>query len=280
MKDILTNIDVSGDVELIEKVASESRKNIIKITILGSGSFFVDVEHSAPAYLLESNGKNILLDCGPGTQNQLAKIKFDPLDLDYIFITHFHADHTSDLFDILTRFNINYKFYSGKLKKLTIYGPKGLKNFVEKLADAYLLSSTLQYSDFEFIEYSENIKLDNLTIKPISVEHLGVDAFALRIELQNKVVTYTGDVVLSPGLITASKNADLLIADCATPKGESAVAHLSTIQVGEICRDNNVKKVILSHQVPPAYNVDMVGQVKEIFDGDVVLARDLMEIQL
>jgi len=254
-------------------------KITMKITILGSGSFFVDAEHSAPAYLLELNDKNILLDCGPGTQNQLAKIKFNPLDLDHIFITHFHADHTSDLFAILARFNINYKFYGGKLKKLTIYGPKDIKKFVEKLADAYLLSSTLQYSDFEFIEYSEDIKLDNLTIKPIKVEHLGVDAFALRIESQNKVFTYTGDAILSPGTIAASKNADLLITDCSTPKDQSPVAHLSTTQVGEICRDNNVKKVILSHQVPPAYNIDMVGQVKEIFDGEVVLARDLMEIQ-
>lgn len=252
----------------------------MKITILGSGSFFVDSKHSAPAYLLEVDNKNILLDCGPGTQNQLAKINLDPLDIDYIFVTHFHADHTSDLFAIISRFYINYKNYGGKLKKLVVCGPKGIADFVKNIAETYLLEFVLEYPALEFIEFSEKIELDNVVIKPIKVEHLGIDAFALRTESEGKIFTYTGDAILSKGVMDASKDVNLLITDCATPKDKQPSAHLSTTQVGEMCRDNNVKKVILSHQVPPGYNVDMVGQVKEIFSGEVILAEDLMEIQV
>ena len=252
----------------------------MKITILGCGSFFIDKDHSAPAYLLEVEKKKILLDCGPGTMNQLAKINFNPLDLDYIFISHFHADHTSDLFSILARFNINHASYGEKLKKLFIIGPKGIENFVKNLAKVYRLGIIKNYQGAKYSEYKDKMKIGNLIIKPFKVKHLGTDAFALRIEDGNKIFTYTGDAVLSDGVINASENADLLITDCATPRKYPPTAHLSTTQVGHICKDNNVKKVVLSHQVPPGYKVNMVSEVKDVFEGEVVLAKDLMGINL
>lgn len=252
----------------------------MKITILGCGSFFIDKDHSAPAYLLETNNANILLDCGPGTMNQLAKIGFDPLDLNYIFITHFHADHTSDLFPVLTRFWVDVKSYEGEVRDLVIIGPKGIKDFVSKLGQIYELPKVIDYTGLKFLEYDKELSFFDFSVESFSVEHLNIPAYSLRIGVGGKIVTYTGDAVLSKGVIDASKDADLLITDCATPKKYPATAHLSTTQVGEICRDNGVKKVILSHQVPPGYNADMVGEVKEIWEGDVVLAKDLMELEI
>lgn len=252
----------------------------MKITILGCGSFFIDKEHSAPAYLLQTKNENILLDCGPGTMNQLAMIGFDPLDIKYIFITHFHADHTSDLFPVLTRFWVDVKSYDGKVRDLVIIGPKGIKGFVSKLGQIYELPKVIDYAGLKFLEYGEGLSFPDFSVESFSVEHLNIPAYSLRISLGDKIITYTGDAVLSGGVIDASKGADVLITDCATPKEFPPIAHLSTNQVGEICRDNGVKKVILSHQVPPGYNVDMVGEVKEVWDGDVTLAKDLMEIEL
>jgi len=70
----------------------------MKITILGTGTFYVNNKQSGPAYLLEADGKKILIDCGPGTLMRLSDIGLTPDDIDYVFISHFHADHTSDLF--------------------------------------------------------------------------------------------------------------------------------------------------------------------------------------
>lgn len=253
----------------------------MKITILGSGSFFIDKTHSAPAYLIQTDGKNILFDCGPGTLNQLAKIDFDPLDLDYIFITHFHNDHTSDLLALLFRPYLWESFYGGKFDKVfTVVGPKGIKQFVKDLAQIFHHHELPDYAKIKYQDFQPEMHFDGFKVEVFPVKHLGMDANALRLTAEGKIFTFTGDAELSNGVIGAAKNTDLLIADTGTPKKFEPKAHMSTIQVGEICRDHNVKKVVLTHQVPPGYKVDMVGEVKEVFDGDVVLAKDLMAIDL
>jgi len=253
----------------------------MKITILGSGSFFIDKDHSAPGYLIETGKENILFDCGPGTLNQLAKIDFDPLKIDYIFLTHFHNDHTSDLIALLIRPYIFESFYGGKIdKKFKIVGPKGVEQFVRDLANIFHHDSLPNYSKLEYIEFEPEMQFEGFKVDVFPVNHLGMDANALRLTAEGKILVYTGDAELSEGVIKAAKDVDLLIADTATPKGLDATAHMSTTQVGEICRDNGVKKVILTHQVPLGYKIDMVGQVREVFGGDVTLAKDLMEIEL
>ncbi|MBD3280926.1 MBL fold metallo-hydrolase, partial [Candidatus Dojkabacteria bacterium] len=61
---------------------------MIKLTTLGSGTFFVNKDVSASAFLLQVDGKNILIDCGPGTLVKLSEAGFKLEDLDYVFITH------------------------------------------------------------------------------------------------------------------------------------------------------------------------------------------------
>ena len=54
------------------------------------------------AFLLESEGKKVLFDVGyfdrknkgRGILDRLKELKISPDEIDYIFITHFHWDHT------------------------------------------------------------------------------------------------------------------------------------------------------------------------------------------
>jgi len=253
----------------------------MKITILGSGSFHIDKDHSAPAYLLEIKDKKILLDCGPGTLVQMAKIGFDPYDLDYIFLTHFHADHSSDLFPLLMRGLLGHRFYGRELKKnLQIIGPKGMKDFVVNLCNIYRLYFLKDFDKYEYQDFEPNMKFNQFTVGVFPVNHLETDANALRIESAGKIIAYTGDAEKCDGVIKASQNADLLIADATNPNNIEGRVHMNTTQVGEVAKESSVKKVVLAHQMPVGFNVDMVSQTKEVFNGEVVLAKDLMEINL
>lgn len=54
---------------------------------------------SISAYLIKTNGKNILFDSGLGKKangqllNELSKVGVTPEQIDYVYITHFHGDH-------------------------------------------------------------------------------------------------------------------------------------------------------------------------------------------
>ena len=69
----------------------------MKLIVLGSGTCVPSLKRSAPAYYLEAEGKQILIDCGGGTLLQLEKIGKSYKDIDAVFITHTHPDHIADL---------------------------------------------------------------------------------------------------------------------------------------------------------------------------------------
>ena len=97
----------------------------MKITVLGSGTFIPNVNRHSAGYLLEVNGKKILIDCGNGILLQLEKLKSKCYeDLDYVFITHTHVDHISDLDALL--FTFKWKSTT-RTKPLMFIGPSGFK---------------------------------------------------------------------------------------------------------------------------------------------------------
>lgn len=67
-----------------------------------------------------------LFDCGEGTQHQLLHTAFNPGKLDKIFISHLHGDHLFGLPGLLCS-----RSMSGIVQPLTIYGPQGIREFVE-----------------------------------------------------------------------------------------------------------------------------------------------------
>ena len=67
-----------------------------------------------------------LFDCGEGTQHQFLRTPYHPGKLNKIFITHLHGDHLFGLPGLLCS-----RSMQGNSLPLTLYGPKGLKEFVE-----------------------------------------------------------------------------------------------------------------------------------------------------
>ena len=68
----------------------------MKITVLGCLGAYPYNGEGTTGYLVESEGFHLLLDAGSTTLVQLEKI-LDPLDLDAVFLTHYHHDHFADL---------------------------------------------------------------------------------------------------------------------------------------------------------------------------------------
>lgn len=257
----------------------------MKLTILGVGTFFVNQNRSSSAYLLEVDNKKILIDCGPGTLMRLSQIGTSPTDLDYIFITHFHADHTSDLFPLFMNLRLlDFHPESKPTKFPQIIGSKGIYKFIPKLSNIYQLPSVINWKKVEFKEIKPSQQMGNIKIDAFKVKHnafgIFAKAYAYRFSCEGKTIAFSGDTVRCTGVEKACKNADIFLCDSSYPKGKANVAHMDTKDIGEICQKSKVKKVILCHQYPQYDNIDLVNQVKEFFSGEVVKGKDLMEINI
>jgi len=99
----------------------------IKLTFLGTSAQIPSAKRNHTAILLNYKDENILVDCGEGTQMQFRKAQLNPCRITKILVTHIHGDHVFGLPGLLSTLN-----FSGYNKELHIYGPKGIKRFLDE----------------------------------------------------------------------------------------------------------------------------------------------------
>lgn len=124
--------------------------------------------------LLEERGTVWLFDCGEGTQHQMLKTAVKPRKIEKIFITHLHGDHIFGLPGLL-----GSRSFQGGTEKLTIYGPKGIADFVHT---SLAISATHLKYPLEIMEVEEGVifKDDQFTVSAAALDH-GIYCLGYRI---------------------------------------------------------------------------------------------------
>lgn len=101
----------------------------MELQFLGTGAGTPSRERNVTSISLslhEYQRGSWLFDCGEGTQHQILRTSIKPGKIEKIFITHLHGDHIFGLPGLLTS-----RSMSGNSDPLTLYGPVGIKTFVE-----------------------------------------------------------------------------------------------------------------------------------------------------
>lgn len=99
---------------------------MLLVQVLGSSSAMPLHGRHHSAQWLRYENLHFLLDCGEATQHQLMRYRLPFHKLNAIFITHLHADHVGGLAGLLTTLHMQ-----GRQKSLYLFGPVGLRNFIE-----------------------------------------------------------------------------------------------------------------------------------------------------
>ena len=249
----------------------------MKLHILGSGTCVPNTRRGSSGYALELPKSTILLDCGNGTTWKLGMVGVDYLNVDHIFITHFHPDHTADLIPFLfaTKYPHPTRF---REKPLVIWGPKGFIDFYSSLKTTY--HDWIAPDMLTIKEIDENpVRLDDFVVIARDTLHTE-NSIAYRIESDGKSLVYSGDTGYTESLIELARDTDLLLIECSFPDELKFHAHLTPSEVGKIGRASRAKKIILTHLYTDCDEIDVISQVREHVDVDVVLAEDLMKIDI
>jgi len=138
---------------------------MFEVIFLGTGSMKPTPKRFTTSFVLRHEGESFLFDAGEGVQVRLAKASLSPNKLSKIFITHFHGDHFYGLPGLI------FSMSHGERKdKLTIYGPKKAREFIDKLLSAGY--STLKFP-IEVVELKsgERIEGETYTVTAFAVEH-------------------------------------------------------------------------------------------------------------
>lgn len=129
---------------------------------------------SVALQLLEIRKSVWLFDCGEGTQHQIMKTKLKPGKIEKIFISHLHGDHIFGLPGL-----IGSRSFQGARFDLTIYGPKGLKDF---LHTTLRVSSTHLKYKLNVVEISEGIIFEDnqFSVEAIKLDHV-IESYGFRV---------------------------------------------------------------------------------------------------
>jgi ribonuclease Z len=100
----------------------------LDVLFLGTAGSSPSPRRGLPATLLRRGGDRLLVDCGEGTQRQMMR-SVGLIELEDVFITHFHADHVLGLPGMLKTFALRQRE-----RPLTLHGPVGLRGLLEVLA--------------------------------------------------------------------------------------------------------------------------------------------------
>jgi len=262
---------------------------------------------SPSANLLVFDNVPYVIDTGYGVSGKLVESKFPLPQLRYVFITHHHSDHNAE-FGLLT-----YNAWAmGLNTPVDAYGPAGMKRLAQGFWDAYGFDIDTRIADegrpdlrqlVSIHEYTEGEVLATEKVKVTALRNLHPpikESFALKFEFPGKTIVFSGDTAYHPPLAQFAKGADILVHEAmlvpaiefivrANPNAGTILQHLqashtAVADVGRIATEAGVKTLVLSHFVPAdAPNItdqQWVDGVRETWKGDLVIAKDAMQILL
>jgi ribonuclease BN (tRNA processing enzyme) len=232
--------------------------------------------------MLAVGDTKLLFDSGPGTMRRLLRANTTIFDVDYIFYSHFHPDHTTELVPFL--FATKYPDMSQRQTVLTIVAAVGFEDFFAGLKTVYGKWIELDPGLVDIIqmnnESADLLRLKDFTVQSAPVEH-NPESIAYRITGPGgHSVVYSGDTDYSENLITLSKDADLLICESALPDDYRMKGHLTPSLAGDIATRAGVKKLVLTHFYPECDQTDIEQECRKTYGGPLVLAEDLMRIEV
>jgi ribonuclease Z len=137
----------------------------LDVLFLGTAGSSPSPQRGLPATLVRRGGDRLLFDCGEGTQRQLMR-SVGLIELEELFISHFHADHVLGLPGMLKTFGLRQRE-----RTLTVYGPRGLTRVYD------LLSPVIGRLTFPVklveLEPNDELERDGYRIAAFEVDHGG-----------------------------------------------------------------------------------------------------------
>lgn len=187
----------------------------MRLQFLGSGDAFGSGGRFNTCFHLErTHHGNLLVDCGASSMVAIRKWEVEPNAISTVLVSHLHGDH----FAGLPFFLLDAQLVSRRTAPLLLAGPPGFRDRLMTIMEAMFAGSTQVQRKFELeireLELHERVETNGLAVTPYLMKHYsGAPSYALRIETEGKVLTYSGDTEWVEELIPAARDADLFICE-------------------------------------------------------------------
>ena len=254
----------------------------MKLIVLGSGTSVPHARRSAPAYWLETSSGNILLDISADAPHRMAQEGLDWPNLNAIWISHFHLDHSGGLAPFL--FSMKWAPQTRKrTHPLKIFGAHGLFNVFNAVNDSNNYRLLEQQFEIDFVEVEPGVEFDflpNVIAKTVATPHT-TESLALHlIGDGKKSFVYTSDTGFTEKLIPFAKGVDLLLMESSFRRNKPLQTHLELAEAMRLARECAPNRLVLTHLYPEWDGIDVVSEAKPLWSGETIEATDGLRLEI
>lgn len=287
----------------------------MKLTLLGTGTPTPSLKRASSGYLIEVGKDVIVMDHGPGAHHRLLQTGRRAMDVTHVFFSHLHYDHCCDFARL---FLTHWDMGAGKNEELAIYGPEHTVRMVELLfGDERAvfgpdLTARIKHQGsidifaarggkpprqwprprVTEVKPGQKIQGDGWTVTVGTASHVQpyLECFGYRIDSPEGSICYSGDSGgVCPGIVNLAQGCDVLIHMNHYFSGTEPTEiyrlvcgnHVDTAQVAQRAR---VKTLVLTHMLEqidqPGVREQIVGEIRKVYEGNIIWGEDLMEIPI
>jgi ribonuclease BN (tRNA processing enzyme) len=245
----------------------------MQLLILGCGTILQKgTSKNCSGYLVDNK---LLFDCGAGIWRSLLKNNITISQLNYLFLTHFHVDHTSDIAPLL----LNRYLLAAEINSpFCVLGPPGLVRWFSKLTKLY--GNWMAKMKIDLIEIQNNpVSIEKYKIYAYPTRHTD-HSLCYRVEHGGKQFFYSGDTGYDEQLSQFARGCDLCLLEASNTPQTRDAGHLTPEIAGKIAHNAQVKKLLLTHIYPEALKDNPVKKAKKFFSGEVLIAYDDLILEI
>lgn len=248
------------------------------IKFLGTaGARFVvakQLRSSAGTYI-ETSGKRLILDPGPGTLVRMARSrpKIDVMKLDGIILTHIHLDHSTDANVIMDAFT-----QGGLSRGGVLFTTNEALRGDNRVILPYLINFLDRVDTFS---HKEEFVWDKLRFQTFLHKHTA-ETYGVKFFVEGKAISFIVDTLFFDDLIDYYKDSDIVVMNVVRFTPMKNVMHLSLEDVEKIADGIKPKKIIMTHfgmTMLRSKPFELAQKMSDKLGIEVIAASDGMSVE-
>jgi len=249
---------------------------MMKITFLGVEGY-PQGNRSTISILLEYQDYRILLDCGGSIIGQLDRHGLSACDVDAVFVSHLHADHSSGL-PLLLFGNLMERFekrVSGPGNIAILGNQANIEPVVSYCKAAYPalfgVDSLIRIDLVNIGVFTPLETISGIVLESAPISHT-IQGQSLALSIGGYRICYTSDTRRTEMLDNLAKGSDLLICNvlgCDDNLAES-FGFLSAAGAANLAHDIGASKLAMIHLPSVLSMSDATKVASDLFSGDIV----------
>lgn len=246
----------------------------MRLTVVGCAPAYTQrVGRASSCYLVEHDGRAVLLDMGQGSFSALAQYR-DMRQIDAVLISHLHADHLVDLVPLR-----HFLKYEAPDTLIRLHGPLELRRRLDAFQAQPDFLGDLPGDPLA----ADSFELAGLSVQARLVTHIP-HSFGFRLAPRDGSgpgLVYSGDCAEPRDLLPLLRAGDTLLSEAAFGAGPGeAVMHMTAAQAAWAAAEGGAARLVLTHILDRNDESAASDAAAEVFEGELNIAQPGLVLEI